>query len=431
VREDDLVRIEAGGRVEALGPAAALRLQAREGLFHVLPAPHHLVVMREAREDGDGRTCRLSGDLTAPGNIVDILGLLAQTGWRGELIVFDDQGVRSIYTAEGSVVGATSTVPSERLGQVMYRYGVLSEAQVDACVATASSSLRIGEAAVKQGFVQRERLFELMGHQIEEIVFGALLVERGVFYFLDAFDEAALSSRQLFPLSSLVRDGVRRMHETRYFRARIPSSAHIPVVIAGPPPAALDVSAVYAAIDGKRSVADLCRRLGASEFVVSRALFQLIHHGFVTIEAPLLEPLDAVAVCNEAVAVILRELDAMDEGDQVRAQLAAFAHRGVFPKLFAGMTPADDGSFDARRVVENLATFDAAPGSTERLISWLFEYAAYALFLSRPYVSRAQQSRPDRVQPGEPTARLSQRVAALLEPIERLRTKKGLSAGHG
>jgi hypothetical protein len=222
------------------------------------------------------------------------------------------------------------------------------------------------------------------------------------------------------------------MHETRYFRARIPSSAHIPVVIAGPPPRGLDAPGVWGAIDGKRSVADLCRMLGASEFVVSGALFQLVHHGFVTIEGPLLEPMEAVTVCNEAVAVILRELDAMDEGDQVRAQLAAFARRGVFPKLFAGMTPADDGGFDARRVVENLATFDAASGSTERLISWLFEYAAYALFLSRPYVSRAQQARTDRAPHSDkPTARLSQRVAALLEPIERLRTKKGPAPGDG
>jgi hypothetical protein len=312
----------------------------------------------------------------------------------------------------------------------MFRYGALDEEQVKSCVGAASSALRIGEAAVKQGLVQREKLFELMGRQIEEIVFGALLVERGVFYFLDSFEEAKLSSRQLFALSSLVRDGVRRMHEKRYFEARIPSSAHVPMVIAGSPPNDLDAMGVYVAIDGRRSVADLCRVLGESEFVVSRALFQLVHHGYVTIKAPHVEPLAAIAVCNEAVALILRELDAMDQGDQVRAQLAAFAQTGVFPQLFAGITPTDDGALDPQRVVDNLATFEA-PGATEKLASWLCEYAAYALFLSRPHVSRARQARPDSGEPHDRDARLSERVAALLAPIERLRTKRGPAPGNG
>jgi hypothetical protein len=428
---DDLVKIEAG-RVEALGPAAALRLQAREGVFHMVPAPPHLVVMREARADAEARSCRLSGDLTAPGSIVDILGLIAQTGWRGELLVYDEEGARSIYIEQGSVVGATSTVPSERLGQVMYRYGVLTEDQVSACVEAAASALRIGESAVKQGFVQREKLFELMARQTEEIVFGALLVQQGVFYFLDSFDEANLSSRQLFALSTLVRDGVRRMHEMRYFQARIPSSAHVPFAMAGTgsPPAELDATGVYQAIDGKRSVTELCRVLGESEFVVSRALFQLVHHGYVSIKAPNVEPLAAVAVCNEAVALMLRELDAMDEGDEVRTQLAAFAQRGVFKRLFAGLQPADDGTFDARRIIANVEAFKP-PAGTEQVSSWLCEYAAYALFLSRPLVTRAQQARLDRDDPGGKELRLSQRVAAVLEPIERYRSKKGSAAGNG
>lgn len=428
---DDLVRIDAEGRVEALGPVASLRLQAREGLFRVLPAPAHLLTMRGAGEGGEASACRLSGDLSAPGNIVDILGLVAQTGWRGELIVFDHAGTRSIYVEQGSVIGAASTVPSERLGQVMYRYGVLTEEQVDACVGAAATTLRIGEAAVKHGFLQREKLFEMMGRQIEEIVFGALLVERGVFYFLDSFDEAALACRQLLALSSLVRDGMRRMHEMRYFKARIASPLHVPVAIAAPPPPELDAGGVFRAIDGRRSVTELCRLLGQSEFVVTRAIFQLVHHGYVAVKPPRVEPLDAVAMCNEAIALILRELDAMDQGDQVRAELAAFAQRGVFPKLFSGITPADDGAFDAHRVVENFGRLEGPPLATERLTTWLCEYADYALFLSRPHVRRAQQARPDRVDPAEQGATLSQRVAAVLEPIERLGSGTGPAQGNG
>ena len=47
-QDDDLVMIEAGGRVRPIGESAAVRFQAREGMFHVLPSPPHLVVLREA-----------------------------------------------------------------------------------------------------------------------------------------------------------------------------------------------------------------------------------------------------------------------------------------------------------------------------------------------------------------------------------------------
>lgn len=422
---DDLVRIDPGGRIEALGPAAALRLQAREGLFRVLPAPQQLLLMREAPDPdvpSDGRTCRLSGEVSSPGGLCDVYGFVAHAGWRGELVIFDDDGTRSVYLERGDVVGATSTVPSERLGQILYRYGVLTEDQVSACLAAAAANMRFGEAAVKLGYVDRERLFALMGRQTEEIFYGSLLLGRGVFYFLETFDDAELASRHVLPLSTLIPEGVRRMHESRYFQPRIPSLDHVPtrLPIAGPPPR--DGLGVYAAIDGFRSVGDLCRIVGEGEFLVCRTLFQLVHQGYVAMRPPRLEPTQAVTVFNEAIALILRELDAMDQGDAVRAQLAEFAQRGVFPQLLAGIKPADDGTLDPALLATNLATFPGQSG-VDQLPQWLCEYAAYALFLARPHLTRGRQDRADSTR----NPRLSQRVGALLSSLSALDPK----ATHG
>lgn len=412
--DDDLVMIEAGGSVRPIGGSAAVRFQAREGMFHVLPSPPHLLVLREATTPGgatDPRNCRLSGQLMTPGGLSDILGLCATAAWTGELQVYDPAGDRSLYIEEGTVVGASTTVASERLGQVLYRYGVLTLAQVDACLVHAAATARFGEAAVKLGLVKREKLFEMLARQIEEIVRGALLVADGFFYFLDSFDSSVLAARHALPLSVLVRDGIRWLHEARHLRGRIPSMDHVPIAIGPAPAHEPDLSRVHAAMDGARSVGDIARMLGIGELDMLRMLFPLVHHGLVVIHPPRVPPEKAVAACNDAVSLILRELDAMDLGDEVRAQLADRAAQPPYRQLFAGAAPLDDGSYSPAIVVANLGRSGIA--SQEELSRALREYAGYALFLARPHLQRARLAK----EAGGP--RLTHRVAALLEPIRR------------
>ena len=411
-QDDDLVMIEAGGRVRPIGESAAVRFQAREGMFHVLPSPPHLVVLREAVTPGgtaDPRACRLSGQLTTPGALSDILGLCATAAWTGELQVYDTAGARSLYMEEGIVVGASTTVASERLGQVLYRYGVLTIGQVDACLIHAVATARFGEAAVKLGLVKREKLFEMLARQIEEIVRGALLVENGYFYFLDSFDGSVLAARHALPLSVLVRDGIRWLHEAKHLRGRIPSMDHVPLAIGPSPSHEPELARLHSAIDGARSVGDIARVLGMGELDVLRAMFPLVHHGLVVIQPPRVPPEKAVAACNDAVSLILRELDAMDLGDEVRAQLAERACTPPYAQLFAGAGPHDDGSFTPRTVAENLPRSGVA--TQDELSRLLREYAGYALFLARPHLQRARLAKEGNA------PRLSHRVAALLEPI--------------
>jgi hypothetical protein len=178
------------------------------------------------------------------------------------------------------------------------------------------------------------------------------------------------------------------------------------------PSAELDPTGIFAALDGQRSIADLCRLRGEPDFVVMRSIFQLVRQGLVALRPPRPDPQKMVIACNDAVALILRELDAMDQGDPVRAQLAEFAKVGAFVKLFAGAGPADDGTLDVGRVVANLARLVNSPAGEQQLATKLREYVGYALFLARPHLNRAQQGSS-----GSTGKRLSMRVSALLEGI--------------
>jgi hypothetical protein len=408
---DDLVRIDVAGVAHPVGETARVRMQGREGAFRVLPSPPHLIYMRQ--EGADSRACLLSGEIRHPGALCDVASFVGQSAQRGELVVMDRGAQRSIYFDSGHVVGARSSVSSERLGEILCQLGVLDPLQLADCQTTsASEHLRIGEAAVQLGFVTRDRLFGLVAAQTQEIFHATLLVSSGEFYFLDGFDEAELAARHRLSVATLVRDGVRRMHEERFFRARIPSSLHVPVATGSAPPEP-ELKLVHAAMDGARSVADLGHALGLSEFEVTRAVFQLVQAGHATIRPPRLGPRAVVEIYNGAVALLLRELDAIDQGDAVRQQLAARATTTSLGPILQGAGPSDDGGLDAVRVAENIAQRRDAWAVEEALGPWLYEHASYALFLARPHLRRAHE----RASEGTPASRVSQLVSGMLEPL--------------
>lgn len=414
-RGEARVIVDADGTAHPVGDTALLRMQARAGTFDVLPSPEHWVLLRRvATRPGElPRTCLLAGEITRPGALCDVLSFVGQSTYRGELIVLEQQVARAVYLEEGYVVGGKSSLPAERLGQVLVRMGALTREQAQQCAdASAKQGIRFGEAAVRLGHVSREKLFAGVRRQIEETFFGTMLAAEGMFYLLEDYDPNELWAPQQLPIGGLVREGVLRMHETRYFRTRVPSDDHVPARVPGRAPPDVDALGVYARTDGRRSVAELGRLVGAGEFEVTRAVFQLVQSGHVFVKPPRLDAPTIVAVYNRAIATILRELDAMDEGDAVREQLAGFAGRDPYRQLLFGVTPADDGTLDPAAVARNLDRFANLADPEETLGRWLYEYASYALFLARPQLLRARNDAAPNDRP-----RLSQRVAEILDPI--------------
>ena len=356
------------------------------------------------------RPCVLSGEIRAPGVLCDVISFLAHAAWWGELIVTSGETMRSLFFDEGHVVGAESNVADERLGEVLGRHAALTREQVDLSSARASERhLRFGEAVVELGFLTRERLFELMPKQVEDIFCGIGAIETGQFVFLDGFDDGVLSFRQKRSADGLLLDAIRRMDEKRCFASRIPSDEYVPVRRTDGPPPADDPFGVYEAIDGTRNVAELAASVGLAEIDVTRALFLHMQTGHAMIKPPRLGPRKTIEIYNDAVVVLLRELDAVEQGDAVRAQLATFA--SAAPSTLFLATPARDGTFDASEVAERIARASDPTVVEDQLGRWLYDYASYAVFLARPHLERSEQA-PD---PSSP--RVSGRVAALLAPL--------------
>src|SRR5689334_21184682 len=163
----ELVRIDKRGEAHPIGTIASQRLRARAGTYRMLPAPGHVVFMRYTGEDGrrdaeDGAIVRLSGEITAPGTLTDSFSLLGQTSWRGELTVLDDDTIRSVFFEHGNIVGTQTNVEAERIGMVLYKYGVITMEQHDRIMARVQDGVRYGSAAVEGGAVNQEQVFQYL-----------------------------------------------------------------------------------------------------------------------------------------------------------------------------------------------------------------------------------------------------------------------------
>lgn len=384
----ELVRIDSRGEAHPIGAIASQRLRARAGAYRMLPAPAHVVFMRYTGEDGrrdaeDGAVVRLAGEVTAPGALCDVLALLGQTGWRGELVVLDGDDARSVFFDQGNVVGAVTNVEAERLGSVLYRYGVIDAEARDRVMEVVKQGKRFGEAAIELGVLKQDQIYSSISKQVDEIVFATMTVSDGTFFFLDNFDEARLVSRHTVSANALLMDGVTRMDEMRYFRQKIPSAEHVPVKNEGRGAPDDEFKALYAVVDGRSSIGEIGRVSALGEFEVTKQVYGLVQSGHVAIHPPRAAggPTALVAAANGALTAIFRVAASAGRVEEVRSGLSSFAvGSGVYDMLFRNAGPDESGALEAEAVAHNSAVVAGGADPDNMLKQMLHEYVAFALF---------------------------------------------------
>jgi hypothetical protein len=378
----DLARIHATGQIEPLEADATRELGHREGTYRVLPAPRGIVLMRGVEPNSVG-AIRLAGELNAPGAVCDVFMILSQMGWRGQLVLTDGAATRSIFFEKGNVLGAQTNVEEERLGAVMYRYGVLSKDDLAKVAAHTRRGARFGAVALELELISQREVYRCLRHQVEEITFAAFALASGTFCFLDGFDASKLVSHQVIAAQALLMDGVTRMDEIRYFREKVPSAEYVPERVPNPPAAApAEYAATYAWIDGTQSVAELGRASGRGEFAVTKDVYGLERSGFVVIKPPARAggALALLELAKRALRTIHVEADAAGKGRELRKGLSSFASggSGTYGALFLIAMPQADGSLDIARVEKNVPRFGAA--AERNLRRMLYEYVSFAIF---------------------------------------------------
>jgi hypothetical protein len=388
---DDLLRVDGTGTVHPVGRAASQHLRPRVGEWRLIPSPKELIIARSM--DGGDAVLKLAGEISAPGALSDIVALAAQSQWRGELVVLCEAGTRSFYFEGGVVIGASTTVPEERLGETLYRFGVISREALEKVLAVSNETgKRVAETAIELGIIPAEACYAMMARQVEEIFYAAVHVNEGSFFFFDRFDEKHILHRHNLNAGGLLIEAARRMDEMRFFREKIPNDSYIPVAVAGKQPPA-EFADIFAKIDGAKSIADIGRLIGQLEFEVTRAAFQLVTSGCAIVVAPRPRgPEKIIETFNPALIAIHERCDAAGKGDELRDGLSRFATGGgIYDPLFMGAGPLYDGTVKPSRIANNIAAL-AGEEPDAWLVGLMNDYVGFALFQAESLLPRDVQS---------------------------------------
>jgi hypothetical protein len=284
----DRVQIQTDGSFKVLGAAAERRLRDRAGVYRLAVDAPGLLVFREDKDGGAGSRVAMAGELLTRTSVLEIVNVIANASWRGELFIHEDRYRRVLSIDQGALKYAWSDHPDDRLGEILYRHGLLSREQLDGLIAEVGPTRRIGELLLDKGFIGRESLFQQLQKQIEQIFFSALLAKGGHYLFIvPDEDEGEPPAHTVYlPIQSLLMEGVQRIDEMALFREKIPSDE----LAVQPQPKAttmtLDDTAqqLLALADGNRSIEELSRESGLGQFITIKSIYGLLQQGAVILK---------------------------------------------------------------------------------------------------------------------------------------------------
>jgi hypothetical protein len=152
------------------------------------------------------------------------------------------------------------------------------------------SGILLGKILVMIDVINETDLHRLMRLKAEEEIYDIFLWREGEFQFVD--DE--LPTMEMIPLqvdvTGIIMEGTRRVDEWQRIREIIPNETLIPSIVKSIPADTLELDEVHltiiAAIDGRRSLAELVPETRSSAFTVSSTVHSLVREGYIQLIDP-------------------------------------------------------------------------------------------------------------------------------------------------
>jgi hypothetical protein len=400
-------------------PGAERKLVGHSGRYRVIPTAGEIVILQRvdpgARTESSsasglyGGRVALAGDVDAAGGLIDIIHFVHANNWSGQLSVIEGANRKTIHFRRGDIRTAASNVAEDRLGAILYRFGVVDESTLAAAIKSSTGSARLGQILVEKGALTAHELYTYVRKQVEEIFFSLLVLRKGSFYFYRTADEVGPASQLKLSTKVLLFEGVRRIDELSYFRQKLPSPD---IVLQKREPQPDDrlgprEQRVLGFVDGVRDIASVARLSHLGEFETTKALYQLLQAEFVQLR-PAASALEVKAVAkggssvddlharildtfNAVYAKIWRAVDEKGKRDQMVRGLDSFlASADGFAPLFVGVELSADGRLPRDVLLANLQ-FAPTNNRVDYLHRGLSELLYFELFTAGEAVDRREQ----------------------------------------
>ncbi|MDB4968253.1 MAG: hypothetical protein JWN44_3942 [Myxococcales bacterium] len=376
--ERNVVVIESDGKVTVEGEAQK-RLAGRPGRFRVVPTTGELVILQRLGDLRAGASVSaiapgkvtLAGEVDAVGGLVDVINFILSNQWSGQLAIVDGAARKMLYFRRGDIRTAASNVPEDRLGAILYRYGVISDEQLQTALGSVGGSGKLGQVLVEQGLLTPHDLYTYVRKQVEEIFFSVLVLHHGAFYFYRTDEDHGPVSQLSLPTKQLLFDGVRRIDELSYFREKLPSPE---LILQRRHPAPMQKlegreERLLQLVDGVRNIEAIGRLSHLGEFETTKILYQLTTSGFVEAKqqpvvqmAPMrmgdsIEDIygKVIEAFNEVYIKIFIAVSQRNKEQALQKGLESFfGSVAEFAPLFVGLAIDNDGSLSREQLMANL-----------------------------------------------------------------------------
>ncbi|ABS24694.1 DUF4388 domain-containing protein [Anaeromyxobacter sp. Fw109-5] len=258
---------------------------------------------------------------------------------------------KSIYFRDGQVVFASSSDPSDRLGPVLLREGLVGEEELARCARLARAGRPLGQVLVDEGVLGPGQLYEGVTRQVREIVLGAFAELTGEFAFLEGPVDDATAVKLPERTRELLLAGMKRLEEAEAARAAAttpgPGEPEVTIEIAPPEPAA--------------------PARASGPFETYRRIFRRVHAALAAVTP--------------------------DAADRLNGYLAQLPDKRRAP--FAGVHVQHDGDLDVAQVLGNVSAAGAHRGAAARAraLEALDELLAFALFEAKNRLPREEAER--------------------------------------
>src|SRR5215475_3297535 len=221
-------------------------------------------------------------------SLPDVVQLLAMGKKTGCLSVTHKNSFGYIYFNTGRICYASIVNRRDRLGDMLVKTGVITQAQLQSAVALQDRrrDKRLGELLVDQTIISLEQLHAAITVQIQDAVFFLFTWNQGTFNFEPDVqpdqDDYVVSINP----ESLLLEGALRVDEWGLVEKKIPSFDIVfevdrARVLESDVELNAEQHAVLDLVDGTRDIQAIIDASGLVEFVVSKALIDLLTAGFI------------------------------------------------------------------------------------------------------------------------------------------------------
>ncbi|HEX4681872.1 MAG TPA: DUF4388 domain-containing protein [Gemmatimonadaceae bacterium] len=221
-------------------------------------------------------------------SLPDVLQLLAMGKKTGCLSVTHRNSFGYIYFDKGRICYASIVNRRDRLGDMLIKVGLITQAQLEAAVASQDKrrDKRLGELLVEQGALSLDQLHDAIEVQIQEAVYYLFTWNQGTFNFeADVAPDPHDHVVSINP-ETLLLEGARRVDEWSLVEKKIPSFDLVfemdrTKVMTSEVELTREQRVVLDLVDGTRDVQAIVDASGFVEFEVGKALYGLLNAGFI------------------------------------------------------------------------------------------------------------------------------------------------------